>query len=127
MTTDSSAPATQGDLAALEHSLEKKIDVLIENLNVQNGKITSWTVDIDGKFTSLAEHVMGEIGKLYDAQERWKDEILERMDERFSKEHLYTGALIENLRDDIYAVHGQRITILDDRLTRVERKTGIVT
>lgn len=69
-------------------------------------------------FTSFAGHIMGEIGKLYDANQRWKEEIKEQnaRDLRFLEEH--TRSIIkDSYHDDL-----ENVKI---RVKRLEEHTGL--
>ena len=57
---------------------------------------------------------MESIGKLYDANERWKDELKEHFDLK-----------VEVIRHDLLGVNRERIENHEDRLIRLERHTGV--
>ena len=59
---------------------------------------------------------MESIGKLYDANERWKDELKEHFDLK-----------VEVIRHDLLGVNRERIENHEDRLIRLERHTGVTT
>jgi len=69
--------------------------------------------------------LMEEMRKLYQANERWKDEILEA-NERWERElMLHFDVIAESLRVDIRAI-GEPLQDHDRRITRLERHTGLV-
>ena len=50
------------------------------------------------------EALMDSIGKLYDANERWKDEIIQHF-----------GIAVEHLRHELIGIHRDKISLLEDR------------
>lgn len=75
------------------------------------------------------EMLMGEIGKLYDANERWKDDILVGVDgkilasEKRTKEHF--DVVAENLHYDFLGAHKDKIENHEDRIVRLEQRAGL--
>ena len=69
--------------------------------------------------------LMESIGKLYDANERWKDEIMDadRVWKDEIKEHF--DLKVEVIRHDLLGVNRERIENHEDRLIRLERHTGV--
>lgn len=59
--------------------------------------------------------LMKEIGKLYDAQDRWKEEIRRHFD-----------LTVETIRHDLRGANKDEIVALKDRVSRLERHTGLV-
>ncbi len=57
--------------------------------------------------------LMGEIGKLYDANKRWKDEIMQHFD-----------VVAENIRHDALGANRDEVERLKDRVTRLEEVVG---
>ena len=69
---------------------------------------------------------MEEIGKLYDANERWKNEIL-TANARWKEEILTHFDLVaETMRYDLLGAHKDRIENHEDRIRRLERHAGFV-
>lgn len=77
--------------------------------------------------------LMDEIGKLYDANQRWKDEVIETLDGRIDgriaasekrmKHHF--DLAVETIRADLVGANKDRIENHEQRLTRLERHVGI--
>lgn len=57
---------------------------------------------------------MGEIGKLYDANERWKNELLRHFD-----------VAVETIRHDLRGAHRDRMENHEQRITRLEQRAGL--
>ncbi|MBI5793988.1 hypothetical protein HZA87_02785 [Candidatus Uhrbacteria bacterium] len=57
--------------------------------------------------------LMDQIGELYDANKRWKDEILHFFDIR-----------LEDIRHDLLGVNKDKIESHEDRIRRLERHAG---
>jgi hypothetical protein len=69
--------------------------------------------------------LMEEIGKLYVANERWKDEILDK-NEAWKDEIVHEFKVVaEDLRHDLLGVHKDKIENHEDRLVRLERHVGV--
>jgi len=62
--------------------------------------------------------LMTEMGRLYDANARWKEEII-----RETKHHF--DLRVEDIRYDLLGVNKDRIENHEDRLRRLERHTGV--
>lgn len=62
--------------------------------------------------------MMGEIGKLYDANERWKEEVKKDVKEHFD-------VVIENMHHDYKGAHKDDMENLKNRVTRLEEEVGI--
>lgn len=81
---------------------------------------------------ALMEHIDGSIKDLYDANERWKDEIL-KANERWKEEILrHFDVTVETIRHDLEGAHRDDIQLLKDthrrheeRLMRLERHVGL--
>lgn len=79
----------------------------------------------DGQAPATKEDVrllMESIGRLYDANERWKEEVKEHFD-----------VVVEQLRHDLLGASKDKVELHEDRLadharrlTRLERRAGLV-
>lgn len=70
--------------------------------------------------------LMKEIGKLYDAQDGWKQEIL-RQQKRWKDDIIrHFDVTAENMRHDLLGANRDEIEAVKDRVTRLERHTGLV-
>jgi len=80
--------------------------------------------------------VMQEIGKLYDANERWKNEIIDaagewkddmlhKMDTWKNETKQHFDLVAENLKYDFLGAHKDRIENHEDRIRRLERKVRL--
>lgn len=58
--------------------------------------------------------LMREIGRLYDANERWKQEIL-----------LHFDTAVEQFRHDLRSINIEKIQDHDNRIVRLELHTGL--
>lgn len=69
--------------------------------------------------------LMESIGSLYDANERWKDEILQTQknwkDEIIHEFHL----VAEDMKHDIGGAQSDRIAGVENRVTRLEQHAGL--
>ncbi len=71
----------------------------------------------DDQFLATKEDIsmlMEQFGSLYDANKRWKDEIIHEF-------HL----VAEDIKHDIGGAQNDRITGVENRVTRLEQHTGI--
>lgn len=81
--------------------------------------------------------LMQEIGRLYDANQRWKDELIAEMDRRFTeadkrmKHHF--GVVSENLLNDFKSAkvdqienHEDKLQQRDKGITRLEKHTKLI-
>jgi hypothetical protein len=76
--------------------------------------------------------LMDEIGKLYDANKRWKDEVIRELDGRIdgkitasetrTKEHF--DLAVENIRAELVGANKDRLENHEDRITRLEVRVG---
>ena len=74
--------------------------------------------------------LMEQMGKLYDASEQWKEEVITTLDERIdgkigqSEERMkhYFDLTVETIRHDLLSANKDRIENHEDRLRRLERK-----
>ena len=69
--------------------------------------------------------IMDSIGELYDANQRWKDEILEETKRHFD-------VTVEQIRHDLEGANKDKIEVLDDakvehdqRITHLEQVVGV--
>jgi hypothetical protein len=77
--------------------------------------------------------VMTAIGKLYDANERWKDEIIGEVDGKINAKIVASEArvkhhfdlAVETIRHDLKGANKDRIADHEDRIVRLERHTGV--
>lgn len=73
--------------------------------------------------------IMDEIGRLYDANERWKNELKVEMDRRASdsekrmKNHF--DLAVENIRADLTGANKDRIEGHEHRIVQLEKHIGI--
>lgn len=78
----------------------------------------------------LIQMVMDQLGKMYDAQERWKNEIIQSLDERIGNAIAASESrmlvYMENLRNDLVGMHKDDMVDVRWRLLRLERKNGFV-
>ncbi len=70
--------------------------------------------------------LMGEIGKLYDANERWKDEILGTNQQRKEEIKRHFDLTVETIRHDLQGANRDRIENHEDRIVRIEQRLKIV-
>ena len=60
--------------------------------------------------------LMDSIGRLYDATERWKDDIV-NSNERWKEEIVLNfGVSVEHIRQDLIGIHTDKIRLLQDRV-----------
>jgi hypothetical protein len=58
--------------------------------------------------------LMSSIGRLYDANERWKDEVKQHFD-----------VAVETIRHELVSANRDKVQALVDRVSRLERHTGL--
>lgn len=68
---------------------------------------------------------MEEIGELYDANERWKNELLEHMERWKNELKRYFDCTAENLTRDFRDAHKEDIAGVTTRVRRLEEHTGL--
>ena len=69
--------------------------------------------------------IMSEIGKLYDANERWKDGLELKM-LTWKEEIIHDFKVFaENLHYDLVGVHKDKISNHEDRIVRIEDAIGL--
>jgi hypothetical protein len=77
--------------------------------------------------------LMDEIGRLYDANQRWKDEIIGTLDERIDSriaasekrmQHHF-GLAVENIRAELVGANKDRIENHEGRIARLEDRIGL--
>ena len=84
------------------------------------------TTDITAPATKLdIRMLMEEIGKLYDANKYWKDEMIEHMRNWKDDTKLYFDSAVENILHDLKGANRDEIEVIKDRVTRLERHTGL--
>ncbi len=66
-----------------------------------------------------------EIGKLYDKNEQWKQELETTIIESEGRTKLHFDVVAENLHRDFLGAHKDRIENHEDRIRRLERRAGI--
>ena len=72
------------------------------------------------------EQISKQIEGLYQAEERWKDEIISHVDSKIHDvEHRLLVAM-ENLRSDVNAMYNDKLSQHEDRIRRLETRTGFV-
>jgi predicted methyltransferase len=73
--------------------------------------------------------LMDELGRLYAANERWKDDIIGQVDERIvaSEERVtgYFDVVAETIRHDFRGAFSDKLDQHEDRIIRVERQAGL--
>lgn len=76
--------------------------------------------------------IMGEIGKLYDASERWKNEILEANKEWKEERKRHVDFTVKHRRYDRQGAHRDDLEQIkdtgkknDQRITRLEKHAGL--
>ena len=69
--------------------------------------------------------LMNEIGKLYDANERWKDELHEGMEKWKNELRLHFDFCVEQFKEGIKTINIEKIEEHGTRLTRLELHTGL--
>lgn len=80
--------------------------------------------------------LMQEMGKLYDANYRWKEELkeyvtrwkiemMEKMDKWKDDLHRHFDVVAEDMRHDVFGINNDRFEVHEDRIRRLERKAGI--
>lgn len=74
--------------------------------------------------------LMQKMGKLYDANEQWKNEVIDEMDKRIltseerTKHHF--DVIAENIHREVAGANKDEIEIIKDRVTKLEEHTGLV-
>jgi hypothetical protein len=88
---------------------------------MQDDSSPATKADIKG----FVEHVDATIKELYDANERWKDEILNEVKRHFD-------VAVEDIRHDLEGANRDEIDVLKDskrdhekRITRLEQNVGV--
>lgn len=76
--------------------------------------------------------IMNEIGKLYIANEQWKDEIITYVDNKAEETKRHFDVVAENLKHDFWGIHNDKISVLNDqandheeRLVTIEKQLAI--
>ena len=73
--------------------------------------------------------LMQEIGKLYDANQRWKQEVMQNTDDRISaSEERVMGhfdLVAENIKYDFQGAFNDKLVQHERRIIRLERKAGL--
>lgn len=80
--------------------------------------------------------LMGEMGKMYDAMERWKNELKNSFDSKYDglKNHFdskydrlkdYFDLTVENIRYDLVGANRDEIEMIKDRVGRLEKHAGL--
>jgi hypothetical protein len=71
---------------------------------------------------------MDEIGRLYAATERWKDEIIGQVDERIAASEgrvtRHFDVVAETIRHDFRGAFSDKLDQHEDQLLRLERQAG---
>jgi hypothetical protein len=82
--------------------------------------------------------VMNEVRKLYDATERWKNEIVDELDARIEHQFdkhfgrkmgeikYYFDIAVENIRYDLVHANREEIEVLKDRSKNHERRIAVL-
>lgn len=100
MAQDASAPATKTDLGSLKQELKTDIASLKQEFKTD--------------IASLKKELKTDIGLLEIKFEQWKEEV---------KEHF--NIVAENLRYDLVGIYKDRTEDHEQRIRRLERKTGL--
>ncbi len=66
--------------------------------------------------------VMTEIGKLYIANEQWKDEIITCVDNKAEETKRHFDVVAEDLKHDFWGIHNDKISVLNDRSSDHEER-----
>ena len=69
--------------------------------------------------------LMTEIGKLFDANERWKDELEEKVVVSEVRMKSQFDLSVENIRAELVGANRDRIESHEIRISRLERHAGI--
>lgn len=78
--------------------------------------------------------IMNEIGKLYMANEQWKDELHEYIDEKAQEAKDHFDVVAENIKHDLWGIHPSatlraspdKISVLNDRSKNHEERLVVV-
>ena len=70
--------------------------------------------------------LMDSIGKLYDAHERWKTEVLDANESWKTEIIEHMDLTTELIRDDFLDAKKDRVADHEHRLKRIERKVGLI-
>jgi ElaB/YqjD/DUF883 family membrane-anchored ribosome-binding protein len=84
----------------------------LHSLSMKDNQTPATKADIQAVMTSV-ESLMDEIGKLYDANERWKDELKDHFD-----------LVIENVRSELLRARHDKVELLDDRTKNLDRRVS---
>lgn len=131
---DDNAPATKGDLrlfseeltASTKNGLQEQKSELLEEIDKRiEAHSPATKTDI--------QMLMDEIGKLYIANERWKDDVLDKIDEKLDlrfatwEKRLIDqfGVIAENLYYDYFGVEKDRVKDHEKRIVVLERRAGV--
>jgi hypothetical protein len=68
--------------------------------------------------------LMESIGRLYDANERWKDEVIGAQERWKDEIKRHFDLKVETIRHDLLGANKDRIENHEHRITRLERRTG---
>ncbi len=71
--------------------------------------------------------ILNEIAKLYNAQKKWKQEIIDRQQVWKDEIIRHFDVAVETIRHDLLGADHDEIEGIKDRVTRLERHTGLVT
>lgn len=69
--------------------------------------------------------LMEQIGRLYDATEGWKDEMRDTTERWKDEVKGHFDLAVETIRHDLLGANRDDIASMKDRLTRLERQTGL--
>jgi hypothetical protein len=143
MTNDSQAPVTRRDLVILAQTMKADMTMFAVTTKADIANLKDYTTKIleanKRDTTALMDMLMETMGKLYDANARWKDEILETMRSEHGKlkrelkhelktELLHEFKIMEEAwRHDVLGVYRDEIKGIDGRLKRDEVHLSLAT
>ena len=75
---------------------------------------------------SFMDQISTQIDGLYQADERWKDEIISRVDSKIHEVEHHLLVAMEALRSDVQAMYNDKLSQHEDRIGRLEKHAGFV-
>ncbi len=101
---DDTSPATKQDLEKLEKTMNAQFVEVFKYMDRRFGDVDRRFEDVDQKFEGMMQH----------------------MDRKQSEMIQHIGVLLETQKHDIISSTNDKISLLDDRVKRLEVHTGLV-
>ncbi|TSC58490.1 MAG: hypothetical protein Greene041619_500 [Candidatus Peregrinibacteria bacterium Greene0416_19] len=120
---DDQAPATQRDIRLLQRDIAFLRSNMVTKKDIAEMVTRKDIVDMATKQDFA--YLMEQLGGLYLANERWKDEMMETM-EKWKKEIIHEFKVFaEDMMHDFKGAFSDKLQQHEDRLVRLEQREGV--